>query len=76
MITHYNLQAKDHNFVMREQELKASEIELIQNSLKCYFISLEKSMEQLVDAGDDELAKMVKIKLEEVRQLRRNIDGK
>ena len=75
MITSFNLQALDHKIALREQELKVSDVELIKNALKHYYITLENSHAKMFDAGLDDLANELLAKLEEVRNLRRKLDG-
>ena len=75
MITHYNLQAMDHKIAVRDQEIRCQDIELIKNALKHYYITLERSLEEMADSGLDDIVKEIKDRLEEVRQLRSKLDG-
>ncbi len=75
MITHYNIQAMDHKIALREQEIQCSDVELIKNALKHYYITLERSLEQMADSGMDDIVKEIKERLEEVRILRSKLDG-
>lgn len=75
MVTHFNLQSMDHKLALKEQELKLSDVELIKSALKHYYTTLENSLEKICEAGLDDISKEITSKLEEVRQLRRKIDG-
>jgi hypothetical protein len=61
---------------LREQDLSIEDIELLKNGLKHYYITLEKSYEETLEAGMEDISSVLKNKLEEVRQLRRKLDGR
>lgn len=76
VITHYTLQTKDHKLAVKEEDLTPLEFDLIRNSLKHYYLTLENSYEKMVNEGIDDISLSIKEKLEKVRNLRRKLDGR
>lgn len=76
MITHYTLQTKDHKIPIKDEDLTIYEFEIIRNSLKHYYLTLENNYENLIIEGFDDISKFIKDELEQVRQLRRKLDGR
>ena len=76
VITHYTLQTKDHKLAIREEDLTTQEFDIIRNSLKHYYLTLENSYEKMVNEGIDDISLSIKEKLEKVRNLRRKLDGR
>ena len=76
VITHYTLQTKDHKIAVKEEDLTPFEFDLIRNSLKHYYLTLENSYEKMVNEGIDDISLSIKEKLEKVRNLRRKLDGR
>ena len=76
MITHYTLQVKDHKMAVKEEDLTFDDFDLIRNSLKHYYLTLENSYEKMLTEGIDDISESIKLKLEKVRQLRRKLDGR
>lgn len=76
VITHYTLQTKDHKLAIREEDLTPQEFDIIRNSLKHYYLTLENSYEKMVNEGIDDISLSIKEKLEKVRNLRRKLDGR
>ena len=76
MITHYNIQAKDHKITLRDQDITPAEFEMVMIALKHYYTSLINSMDKMFDAGLDDVVHDLKNRSEEVRQLRRKLYGR
>lgn len=76
VITHYTLQTKDHKLAVKEEDLTLQEFDIIRNSLKHYYLTLENSYEKMVNEGIDDISLSIKEKLEKVRNLRRKLDGR
>ena len=76
VITHYTLQTKDHKIAVKEEDLSLLEFDLLRNSLKHYYLTLENSYEKMVNEGIDDISQSIKEKLEKVRNLRRKLDGR
>jgi hypothetical protein len=76
MKTHYTLQTKDHKIALREQDITLEEFDTILVALKHYYTSLVNSMDKMFDAGLDDVVHDLKNRTEEVRQLRRKLDGR
>lgn len=77
MVTHYTLQTKDHKFVTKEIDLTPMEMEFVKFGMKNYYQTLEKNYERLiVEEQLPEMAKALKEALENVRQIRRKLDGR
>ena len=76
VITHYTLQTKEHKRAVKEEDLTPLEFDLIRNSLKHYYLTLENSYEKMVNEGIDDISLSIKEKLEKVRNLRRKLDGR
>ena len=76
MITHYNIQAKDHKITLRDQDITPAEFEMILIALKHYYTSLVSSMDKMFDAGLDDVVHDLKIRSEDVRLLRRKLYGR
>ena len=76
MITHYNMQAKDHKIVLREAEITPAEFEMILIALKHYYTSLVNTMDKMYDEALDDIVHDLKIRSEDVRLLRRKLYGR
>lgn len=76
MITHYTLQTKDHKIAVREEDIYKDEYDVICNALKHYYVSLERSFERHTDEGLDDISRLIKRQLEDVRRIRRKLDGR
>lgn len=75
MITHYNIQAKDHKITLRDQDITPAEFEMLLIALKHYYTSLVNSMDKMFDEGLDDIVHDLKIRSEDVRLLRRKLNG-